>query len=432
MVKAELTQVVVRQVCQNGHSQQGGLREARCGFDCGLHHGPSAGGVDGQKPDIELADRLYGFGDGIRDVVQFKVKEDLCMFAAYFAHQFRAVAGEKLKADFESSDTSLETIHPGQGFFGVMYVQGEDELVGGHASKFRVSSFRFRVLIAEPHMKLRCPAKINLYLHILGKRSDGFHELETVMCPVSLHDELELEEVSSGVHLQVVGADLAADTSNLAFKAAAGVLKKSGVNKGVSIRLTKRIPMGGGLAGGSSNAASVIRGVNELLGCGLSEAELHEIAAGLGSDINFFLLNGPGLCQGRGERVSPVRLRGRYRAILINPGFGVPTPWAFKAYAADPRQGKPESVSLDLEEGGSLTLRNDLEPAVFGKYLWLEEAKQWLSRQNEVSGSLMSGSGATVFALLKNPETPGQAERLEAKARLYFGGDVWMEVVELL
>jgi 4-diphosphocytidyl-2-C-methyl-D-erythritol kinase len=281
-------------------------------------------------------------------------------------------------------------------------------------------------------MKLRCPAKINLFLHILGKRPDGFHELETLMCPVSLYDDLELEETPSGIHLEVEGADLPADSTNLAYRAAAGVLEKSGTGKGVRMKLTKRIPMGGGLAGGSSNAASVIRGVNELLGCGLKEDELHQIAAGLGSDINFFLVDGPALCRGRGEKVSPVRLRDSFKAILINPGFGVPTPWAFKAYGSAPQQGDKGYFSLALTDGGTLVLRNDLEPAVFQKYLWLEEAKAWLGSQEEVMGSLMSGSGATVFALLHPSEDFDLGEKLKEKAKLYFGGDVWMEVVELL
>jgi 4-diphosphocytidyl-2-C-methyl-D-erythritol kinase len=277
-------------------------------------------------------------------------------------------------------------------------------------------------------MKLRCPAKINLYLHILGRRPDGFHELETLMCPVSLFDDLEMEEVDRGIHLQVEGADLPADSSNLAYRAAAAVLEKSGVAKGVRMHLTKRIPMGGGLAGGSSNAASVIRGVNELLQAGLSEPQLHEIAAGLGSDINFFLVNGPALCRGRGEKVQAVKLKKQVRVLLLNPGFGVPTPWAFQAYASGMEKRGREGCAVELSGAGSLRLRNDLEPAVFGKYLWLAQAKAWLNGRSEVSGALMSGSGATVFALL---EDEADSDKLKAAARAYFGGDVWMEVVKV-
>ncbi|MDZ4788668.1 MAG: 4-(cytidine 5'-diphospho)-2-C-methyl-D-erythritol kinase [Blastochloris sp.] len=281
-------------------------------------------------------------------------------------------------------------------------------------------------------MKLFCPAKINLTLHILGKRPDGFHDLETLMCPVSLFDELELEESPGGIELTVTGADLPGDATNLAYKAAAKVLEKCASTKGVRMRLTKKIPMGGGLAGGSSNAASVIRGVNDLLSCELSEEDLHGIAASLGSDINFFLQNGPAICRGRGEMVSSVGLKDPLRAVLINPGFGVPTPWAFQSYASDPQSGEVSSLSLALTKGGAVVLRNDLEPAVFKKYFWLQEAKHWLSEQAEVRGSLMSGSGATVFGVLRNDLNTLQTNLLKDKIRTYFGSSVWTEIVEVL
>lgn len=281
-------------------------------------------------------------------------------------------------------------------------------------------------------MKLFCPAKINLYLHILGKRPDGFHELETLMCPVSLYDELELEERAGGITLEVRGSDLPADATNLAYKAAQRVLEKSGSSRGIAIRLTKNIPMGGGLAGGSSNAASVIRGMNDLLALGLNEADLHEIAAGLGSDINFFLQQGPALCRGRGEQVQGVRIKSSLQVILINPGFGVPTPWAFQTYAKNPYHGVESSYGLDLADGTRIHLRNDLELAVFSKYVWLEEAKRWLSKQEQVSASLMSGSGATVFAILKGGLSSVDKENLNLQVRAYFGSDVWTQIVEVL
>lgn len=281
-------------------------------------------------------------------------------------------------------------------------------------------------------MKIFCPAKINLYLHILGKRPDGFHELETLMCPVSLYDELELEPRASGIQLEVRGSDLPADATNLAYKAAQRVLEKSGSSQGIYLRLTKNIPMGGGLAGGSSNAASVIRGMNDLLALKLTEAELHEIAAELGSDINFFLEHGPALCRGRGEQVHRIQLKESLLILLINPGFGVPTPWAFQTYAKNPCRGTESSHGLDLADGRKIHLRNDLEPAVFSKYLWLEEAKAWLANQEYVSASLMSGSGATVFAILKKDLSSVDKENLNLQVKDYFGAEVWTHIVEVL
>ncbi|NJK92439.1 MAG: hypothetical protein HC904_11765 [Blastochloris sp.] len=186
------------------------------------------------------------------------------------------------------------------------------------------------------------------------------------------------------------------------------------------------------MAGGSSNAASVIQGVNRLWNCGLSGAQEHEIAAGLGSDVNFFLVGGPALCRGRGEKVSPRSLPAGRWVLLLNPGFGVPTPWAFKCYGETACKQGQEGGSLVLPDGGTFTLRNDLEPAVFSKYVWLEEAKRWLQGQGEVEDALMSGSGATVFALLREGVAEQVRAELVEKTRAYFGVGVWLEVVELL
>lgn len=281
-------------------------------------------------------------------------------------------------------------------------------------------------------MQRRSPAKINLTLKILGKRPDGFHELETVMCPVGIYDELEFEPAPSGIQLTVEGADLPADPSNLVWKAARLVQESAGTERGVRIRLKKHIPMGGGLAGGSGNAAVTLLAVNELWSCGLSVARLKELAGRLGSDIAFFLDGGASLCTGRGEVTRPVRLRAPRHVLLANPGFGVPTPWAYQAYAASPQSGEPGRAGLGLEDGGhaeAFRLRNDLEPAVFGKYLWIAEAKAWLLGREGVVDALMSGSGATVFALFDSPE---DAERVAAEARAHFGPKCWIHAVPLL
>jgi len=180
-------------------------------------------------------------------------------------------------------------------------------------------------------MKVRCPAKINLYLRILGKRPDGFHELETLMCPVSIFDEMEFENGPADVELQIEGADIPAGEDNLVVRAVRLLQEATGLRNGVRIRLRKQIPVGGGLAGGSSNAALTLRALNTFWKAGLSEAQLGQAAAKLGSDINFFLQDGPAICRGRGELVEPVELAGEWQALLINPGFGVPTPWVRRA-----------------------------------------------------------------------------------------------------
>jgi len=281
-------------------------------------------------------------------------------------------------------------------------------------------------------MRLKSPAKVNLTLKILGKRADGFHELETLMCPVGIYDGIVLEAAEDGgIHLEIEGADLPADESNLAWKAAALVQEAAGEARGVRIRLEKRIPMGGGLAGGSGNAALVLAGVNRLWGAGLGLNELKGLAGRMGSDIAFFLDGGPSLCTGRGEITRPVELEMDAEVLLLNPGFGVPTPWAYRAYAAAPGQGAEGQREWTLKCEGraeGFRLRNDLEPAVFGKYLWIAEAKAWLGGQPEVAEAMMSGSGATVFALVE----PGRVEELVARARAHFGPNCWIQRAPLL
>ncbi len=280
--------------------------------------------------------------------------------------------------------------------------------------------------------KWKSTAKINLTLEILGRRDDGFHELRTLMVPVALWDELDVRVCDSGTSVVTEGMNLPDGPENLAWRAAEAVRQECGIDTGVRILLRKRIPAGGGLAGGSGNAVAVMRAVNELWNAGLDDNCLHRLAAGLGSDLNFFLVGGPAICGGRGERVSAVELECPRHVVLINPGFGVPTPWAFRTYAARPEAGVEGRLEVRWREGSKETrvrLRNDLEPAVFSKYPWLLEAKAWCLRQPGVEDALMSGSGATVFALC---DSAGSAAKLVAQGPTHFGDACTILATELL
>jgi 4-diphosphocytidyl-2-C-methyl-D-erythritol kinase len=308
-------------------------------------------------------------------------------------------------------------------------------------SKKSLRTFAFRApLRYKGAMQVRCPAKINLLLRVLGRRPDEFHALETLMCPVSVHDELTFEPAADGeLSLRIEGADLPAGEDNLVMRAARLVRQLSGTRRGVKIFLRKHIPVGGGLAGGSSDAAHTLTALNEFWQCALTVPQLDAAAATLGSDVNFFLHRQPALCTGRGELVQPVALQAadgrplRLGALLVHPGFGVPTPWAFQTYAANPAVGEAGRLTLrQVAADGAVTEfkpRNDLEPAVFGKYLWLAEAKAWLAAQDGVLDSLMSGSGATVFALTAHRE---DAEKLAQSAQKYFGPETWLHPIDLL
>jgi len=267
-----------------------------------------------------------------------------------------------------------------------------------------------RVLLDE--VKQFAPAKINLYLHILGKRPDGFHELETLMAPISLGDTLDVELIASGVEFTCSDPALGDAKENLATRAARLFLEELRLQTGVRIHLEKAVPVGAGLGGGSSDAAAVLLALRELTGVKCDDATLSELAARLGSDVPFFITRTPAVCRGRGEIVVPEPLKEKLQGLLVHPGFGVPTPWAYKTYAANPQQGEA-GRAFD-----GFTLRNDLEPPAFSKYLWLPTVKAWFRKQPEVLDSLMSGSGSSVFALTK---TEGEIGELRARFLAEFG-----------
>ncbi len=264
------------------------------------------------------------------------------------------------------------------------------------------------------------PAKINLYLHIVKRRPDGFHELETLMAPISVGDTVTAELTEApGIVLTCDRPDLAVDPSNLAYRAAALFIEKYGVKEGLKIHLAKRTPIGAGLGGGSSDGAHVLLALRRLTGIAALDAALAELAGQLGSDVPFFIYRRPAVCKGRGEIIEPVAAaawKRDYAGLLIHPGFGVSTPWAYQTYAQNPQRGE-EGARFDFG-----TLRNDLEPPVFGKYLWLPTAKAWLLGQSEVAGALMSGSGSSVFAILKDG---ADAESLAVRLRGEFGEGIF-------
>ena len=245
-------------------------------------------------------------------------------------------------------------------------------------------------------VKQFAPAKINLYLHILGKRPDGFHELETLMAPISLGDTLDIDLIASGIEFTCSDPALADAADNLATRAARIFLDEFQLATGVRIHLDKKTPVGAGLGGGSSDAASVLLALRELTGTKCDDAKLAELAARMGSDIPFFIYGRPAICRGRGEIIEPTELAEALCGLLVHPGFGVSTPWSYKTYAQNPGQGEAGRAFKGF------TLRNDLELPAFGKYPWLPVAKEWFRAQPEVLDSLMSGSGSSVFALTRN------------------------------
>jgi 4-diphosphocytidyl-2-C-methyl-D-erythritol kinase len=269
-------------------------------------------------------------------------------------------------------------------------------------------------------MKVRAPAKVNLQLRILGRRADGFHEIETVIVPVSLSDEITIE-IFPGDTITLTCDDLALpiDRSNLAAAAAYEFQEETGLRFAATIHLRKRIPIAGGLGGGSSDAAAVLLTLDELLDTKLGIENLQKIAARIGSDVPFFVRPRPAACRGRGEIIEPVEVPENLNILLMKPPFGVETAWAYRAWAA----ARPAPDGLEAEQDlGWIKIFNALERPVFEKFIVLAAMKHWLLRQPEVRAAGMSGSGSTFFALLREAASGGL---LEQRVKTMFGETLW-------
>lgn len=267
-------------------------------------------------------------------------------------------------------------------------------------------------------MKRAARAKINLSLRIRGKRPDGYHELESVFAPLGLADALTFEDAPDFA-FTCDDPTLPVDDSNLAVRAARRFSERTGQPLRVRIHLEKRIPHGAGLGGGSSDAAAVLRALNDRSGNPLASAVLGEIAGELGSDVPFFLQDSAALCRGRGEIVVPRPLVKPFAILLIKPPFPVPTPWAYQRWSA--ARELPGAFHAAQPVDG-VEFVNDLERPVFEKYLFLAALKNWLTQQPEVAAALLSGSGSTSFAIV--PDAGSRAE-LERRTRAEFGDDLW-------
>jgi len=271
------------------------------------------------------------------------------------------------------------------------------------------------------------PAKVNLSLRVLRRREDGFHEIESLMCPLSIFDTIDLSHREEG-GLEFVCDDTTLPTGddNLVVRAAKLFCQSCGFEPRLRIQLTKRIPHGAGLGGGSSDAATTLIGLNRLFETELSREALSAMAADLGSDVPFFIYQSAAMIRGRGEFVEPVTFPHELPLFLIKPPFGVPTPWAYKHWRDSREVAGIPYAAQEFSWGG---LVNDLERPVFEKYLFLADLKSWLLTQPEVAGALMSGSGATVFALLQEK---GAAESLAAKVAAEFGTNLWCCLCETI
>jgi len=274
-------------------------------------------------------------------------------------------------------------------------------------------------------MLIRSPAKINLYLEVLQRESDGFHRIRTIFQTVSLYDELFLTPLKKSVFRVICSnPEVPLGSENLIIKALNALKDIIPFKRGLEIRLKKNIPLGAGLGGGSSNAASVLKGVNKLCGLGLKRNQLIKVAGSVSSDAPFFIFGGTALGTGRGDRIAPLpRLKGIWILLIFSP-LQINTG---KAYLLFGKYGFPkrsfkltniENISkiglLLRREKWSRLLYNSFERPIFKEYPFLGRLERYI-RKEGFSNILLSGSGSTVFVVLRDREEGRDLERLLGK-----------------
>ena len=271
-------------------------------------------------------------------------------------------------------------------------------------------------------MTVEANAKVNFTLEVFGKRADGYHALRSVVMPISLSDTLDIETTDDGEITSDTGYD-----DDLCVKAAR-ILRSSVLSLpsslGAVIRVVKRIPAGGGLGGGSADAAAVLRALNELWDIGLSREELAEVGAQVGSDIPALVFNTPVVMEGRGERVEDLRLKTKdLNLVLINPGIHSSTKEVYAACAPRPLDGENATArmvaALRAGDGGMIAaaLMNDLQAPAVKQHPEIADALVSL-RTAGVIGAMMSGSGSSVFGIVEN-ESEARRISSEMNARGY-------------
>ena len=268
-------------------------------------------------------------------------------------------------------------------------------------------------------MQVLAPAKINLSLKILGRRGDGFHEIETLIAPISLYDKIDIKKQSRWIDFSCDDPTLPSGDENLVVRVAKAFFEKTKISSGVGIKLHKKIPHGAGLGGGSSDAAATLRALNQLFETKLSREELAKFGSTIGSDVSFFLFESVAVCKGRGEIVEPTKLKKKLSILLLKPAFSVSSAWAYSRWQ-DSRE--IPGILYQPQNFDGQSFLNDLERPVFEKFVFLAHLKTWLLKQAEVGAALMSGSGSTVFAVMRDH---ADIDLVAKRAREELDPEIW-------
>ncbi|MBK5245075.1 MAG: 4-(cytidine 5'-diphospho)-2-C-methyl-D-erythritol kinase [Eubacteriaceae bacterium] len=263
-------------------------------------------------------------------------------------------------------------------------------------------------------------AKVNLSLDVLGKREDGYHDMQMVNHSIAFHDTLTFESCHKGVALTSNIQGIPLDEKNLVMIALRKLQKCFDVNKGIKIHLEKRIPHEAGLAGGSSDAAATLKGLNTLWKLGLGTKELLDIGGSIGADVPYCLLGGTALVEGIGDKITPLLPMKKLYVVVVKPNMNISTPWAFKFLDLGGIQKRPDIPrvihSLEVEDYRGLrdAMGNVFEPVIIGKYPEINEIKNDLISHGAIA-SIMTGSGPTVIGYYLKKASAENAWKLFSK-----------------
>ena len=263
--------------------------------------------------------------------------------------------------------------------------------------------------------RYKTPAKINIRLKITGRRSDGYHELVTIMVPVNLFDIIKIKSNSRGIiDLDSQGFEVPADSSNLVYRAAASFFSQTGLSEGISINLKKNIPVSAGLGGGSSDAAGTLIALNNMYSRPLSDRDLHDMAVKLGADVPFFLKCVPSLATGIGDILKPIENWPEFYYLIITPPVEISTSWVYRNYKMELTSNEYDYIYTALKNDEFIIsdiLENDLEKVTSTSFPIINTLKTQLMDAG-AEGAIMSGSGASVFGVFSSREKAVEAENL--------------------
>lgn len=273
-------------------------------------------------------------------------------------------------------------------------------------------------------MRLRALAKINLGLDILGKREDGYHEVRMIMQTIQMYDVLEIKKKEKpGISLSVNYPFVPCDERNLVYKAAQLLMEEFQVEQGVTMRLEKFIPVAAGMAGGSSDAAAALVGINRLFKLGLSEKELMDRAVTIGADVPYCVMRGTALAEGIGEKLTKIAQVPRCYVLVGKPGINVSTKAAYESLELDKIKDRPDIDGMirDIENGDLYAMTskmgNVFEPGIIARYPVIQQIKD-LMEENGALKAMMSGSGPTVFGIFDTKEKMEKAAAILKESRL--------------